>query len=87
MEDPPQGGGYGVIRAQTPECCPDCHQNLATFRKYGEFLLTEDPPQGWGCGGRSEVILAHSPGIFPDRREIFIAAGKHRSRLDTEILT
>ena len=31
-------------------------------------------------------VLAHTPGIFPDRREIFIAAGKHRSRLDTEIL-
>ena len=36
----------------------------------------EDPPQG---GGGSEVILAQTPGIFPDRREIFIAAGKHRT--------
>ena len=44
------------------------------------------PASGVGVGG-SEVILAHSPGIFPDRREIFIAAGKHCSRLDTEILT
>ena len=39
----PRGGGIDVIRAHTPECCPDCHQNLATFRKYGEFLLTENP--------------------------------------------
>ena len=46
----------------------------------------EDPPQGWGTGG-SEVILAHSPGIFPDRREIFTTARKHRSGLDSEILT
>ena len=43
MEDPPQGGGIDVIRAQTPECCPNWHQNLATFRKYGEFSLTENP--------------------------------------------
>ena len=46
----------------------------------------EKTASGVGVGG-SEVILAHSPGIFPDRREIFIAAGKHHSRLDTEILT
>ena len=38
-------------------------------------------------GGGAGLFLAHTPGIFPDRPEIFITARKHRSGLDSEILT